>query len=96
MADSFFPNVSYDIALNATPTSVASANPIGTGITTIRVVATVPCYISFGAAPVAAVGSSLRLAPNFPEYFSVAPGMKVAGISNPGAAGTITVTEVCG
>lgn len=46
--------------------SVATATPPGADV--VRLVATVPCYIAIGSAPVA-TASSMYLPANMPEYF---------------------------
>lgn len=45
-----------------------------------RVVLSEEGYIEVGANPVAAVATSMRVVANQPEYFSVAPGDKIAVI----------------
>jgi hypothetical protein len=48
----------------------------------VRVHADAVCRIKFGAAPVAAAGTSMRMAAGSTEYFGVRPGEKLAVITS--------------
>lgn len=61
----------------------------------IRCVATVACWIAFGAAPTAVVrgSGSMYLPAGLPEYFWVLPGEQIAVIQD-SAAGFLYVSEL--
>lgn len=71
------PGVNQQVAIGAGSVQSAAFNA-----TTkfIRLSADAPCRVEFGASPTAAA-TSRRIAANFPEYFGVSPGMKVAVIT---------------
>lgn len=73
-------------------TSAATTNAIGAHITVVRLVATEPCYVAFGGAPVA-TSSSIYLPADRPEYFTVNSGDKVAALQV-GSGGVLDVTEM--
>ena len=97
MASSYYPSVSQDVTIASTVVSTTSTNAFGPTTTNVRLLATVACYVNFGPNPTAIKPGGMRLARNLPEYFGVAPGMKVAVLPDVTAAGgTLTVTELCG
>jgi hypothetical protein len=85
------PATSQDVAIGAA--SAACTNAFNAVTTIVRLVATSACYVAFAAAPTATKPGGHRLAPNFPEYFLVSGGEKVAVIEDT-TAGTLTVTEM--
>jgi hypothetical protein len=74
--------------LASSATSVPSA-VFSAGITQIRVIASAACNVRIGDATPTAVTTDTLLAANVPEYFTVAPGQKIAAIG----AATLNVTE---
>ena len=97
MADRFTPSISYDVAINATPTSTAAAQAISPCITTVRLACTQPCYVTFGfGTPVATKPGGMRLNAAYPEYFGCVPGQTVAVINDGTTAGVLTITEMNG
>lgn len=73
-----------------TAAGAATGGPYGTRL--VRLVATTLCYVAFGANPTA-TSNSLMLAPNFPEYFQIKPGDKIAAIRD-AADGKLNIAEV--
>ena len=59
----------------------------------IRVVASAACFVRISETTPTAVTTDSYLPANFPEYFMVTPGQKLAGITASGAA-SISVTEI--
>ena len=61
----------------------------------VRLIATVPCWVSFGTAPVAAVraGGSMFIPAGLPEYFWVRRGERIAVIQD-ATAGFLYITEL--
>jgi hypothetical protein len=82
---------SVDIALS-TSASTATANPVSTGVSVVRLVADVDCWVAIGPDPVAASGGARFLA-GFSECFAVQPGDKVAGRAMM-VSGTLNVVEM--
>lgn len=58
----------------------------------VRLLATVDCYVAFGANPTATT-SSTRLIANQPEYFAAKAGQKIAVLRVTGD-GSLSVTEM--
>ena len=87
---------SQDVAVGTTSVTCATAFGLTTIVRVLFVAAAVgnKAYITFGSAPVATIPGGAQLASNFPEYFLVRPGEKVAVIGSVASAGTLTVTEM--
>lgn len=89
------PWLTYQVAIGAA--SVASTNPVSSGVKYVRLVATVACNVDIKASPTASQTTSMFLAPNFPEYFMVSGNNtdKIAVIeATGGTAGVLTITEM--
>jgi hypothetical protein len=61
--------------------SAATSNAFGAGTAIIRVHTDAVCSVMIGSAPTA-VATAMRMAADQTEYFEVAPGDKIAVISN--------------
>lgn len=68
------------------------SNPFAAGTTVVRAAASVPCFLAFGATPVAAADGHY-LPAGAPEYFRVVPGEAVAVIRAV-ADGTLYLSEM--
>lgn len=86
----FKPGATQVVAYTGTAGTIA--NPIGSGIQVIRVVATSAGYISIGTSPTATT-SDIYMPANVPEYFYVPAGVKVSAIQA-SAGGNLHVTEM--
>lgn len=75
-----------------TGTSAASSNAFGAGINVVRLVASSACHIKFDGSPTATT-SDVYLPADWPEYFVVTQGQKVAAIQA-SAGGNLIVTEM--
>jgi hypothetical protein len=82
-----------DQAPIATSTTSASSAAFGAQTRQVRLVATVATNVLIGDGSPVATANNMLLAPNFPEYFTVQPGQKVAAILGSGT-GTLYVTEM--
>lgn len=89
-ARAFRPGTSFDVASIAVSTASAA---FGASVQLIRVIATQPCRISIGVAPVAVAGQSTYLPADKAENFVVSGGDKIAVIQN-AVAGVLNVTPV--
>ena len=58
-----------------------ATNALSQATTMVRIAVDTTCSIAFGSAPVATT-SNMRFAGNQTEYFTVAPGSKIAVIAN--------------
>jgi hypothetical protein len=67
-------------------------NPIGSGVTIVRVWLTTAGFIAIGSSPTATT-SDIPMPANTPEYFVVPPGSKVSAIQS-ASGGTLYVTEM--
>lgn len=85
--------ISYD-------SSVSASNAFGSQTYQIRVVSNSACHIKIGDGSQTATTSDPFLPAEFPEYFTVTPGQKIAAIKAATAglvtatAGTLWVTEM--
>jgi hypothetical protein len=70
----------------------AASEALGTTTRVVRLIATVPTWVAFRAAPTAK-SASMYLPAGVAEYFIVAPGSKVAGLQGAGA-GTLNIAEM--
>lgn len=92
MDDNFRPVKAYNVAVTATS---AQGSAVSAGVMTLRavVVGTSPavCYVRFGTNPTAVTGDT-AIPPNYPVFFKVSPGEKIAVVGS--ASGSIlNVTE---
>lgn len=85
-----YPRTTQTITLGAA--SVAMTNAVGANIHCVRVIATQPALIAIDQTPTATT-TSVYLAANREEYFTIHPGEKVAGLQG-GTGGTLYVTEM--
>lgn len=83
--------VSQNVAIGAA--SAAVTNPFGTETFQILLVATSACHVRIDSGTPTAVATDTLLPANFPLYFTVTPGQKVAVIQDI-AAGNLSVTEL--
>ena len=75
-----------------TSTAGVITNPVGAGITCVRVVLTTAGHIAIGAAPTATT-SNVYMPAGIPEYFQVREGEKVSAIQV-ASGGNLHVTEM--
>lgn len=73
------PIAQQTVAISGTSAQSAAINR---GTTLVRICSDVACYIEVAADPTAAAATSMRMAADSPEYFSVPVGtLKIAGIT---------------
>jgi hypothetical protein len=80
---------SQNITIGASSTALATA--FGSQTFQVLLVTTTACNFRIGDGTPTAVATDTYLPPNFPLYFTVTPGQKVAVI---GTTGTLSVTEI--
>ena len=82
-------------AVDVGAASAAITNAVGSQTYQVRLIAQEDCHVEFGAAPTAVAATSMFLAANREEVFSISPGEKVAVIQNAAVASkNLYVTEL--
>ncbi|MGB1650978.1 MAG: hypothetical protein ACPHEP_08120 [Acidimicrobiales bacterium] len=74
-------------------TSAATSNGVGAQVSDVLITASQDCYIAFGAAPTATATNGVFLLKDWPTYFSIHGGEKVAALQV-STGGTVYVSEL--
>ena len=80
-------------SITTSGTSAATSNAVGAQVNDVLITATEDAFIVFGAAPVATATNGIFITKNYPHYFAIHGGEKVAAIQAT-TGGTVYVSEL--
>ena len=86
----FRPHTVQKVAYTGTAGTIT--NPVGAGVSAVRLVVSSNAFVAFGTSPTATT-SHMYMSAGVPEYFAIQPGEKVSAIQD-AAGGTLYVTEL--
>ena len=79
--------------ITSSGTSAATSNGVGAQVSDVLITATQNVYLTFGLAPTATASTGLFLLKDWPTYFSIHGGEKVAALQV-SSGGTVYVSEL--
>ena len=80
-------------SITTSGTSAAMSSAIAASTYAVLITASADAYVTFGSAPTATAANGVMLAADWPTYFRISPGEKVAALQVSGA-GTVYVSEL--
>ena len=80
-------------SITTSGSSAATSSAIAASTYVVLITATAAAYVTFGSAPTATAANGVMLPANWPTYFRISPGEKVAALQVSGA-GVVYVSEL--